>query len=103
MSKKNDDFRQMSFDPSRPYNDLPELPPSVDIETKTVLKACVSARASFAALRQATALIPNPTILINTMPLLEAQASSEIENIVTTTDAMFRHAQLESIAPGVCA
>jgi Fic family protein len=32
--------------------------------------------------------------LINTIPLLEAQASSAIENIVTTTDAMFRHAQL---------
>lgn len=35
--------------------------------------------------------IPNPTVLINTIPLLEAQASSEIENIVTTTDALFRH------------
>jgi Fic family protein len=36
--------------------------------------------------------------LINSIPLLEAQASSEIENIVTTTDALFRHAQLESMA-----
>ena len=35
--------------------------------------------------------MPNPTVLINTIPLLEAQASSEIENIVTTTDALFRH------------
>jgi Fic family protein len=52
-----------------------------------------------AALRQATALIPNPAVLINTIPLLEAQASSEIEYIVTTTDALFRHAQLESLAP----
>jgi Fic family protein len=89
----------MSFDPSKPYNDLPDLPPSVDIETKTILKACVKARAALAALRQATALIPNPAVLINTIPLLEAQASSEIENIVTTTDALFRHAQLESLAP----
>jgi Fic family protein len=47
----------MSFDPSKPYNDLPDLPPSVDIETKTILKACVRARAALAALRQATALI----------------------------------------------
>jgi Fic family protein len=88
----------MSFDPSRPYNDLPNLPPAVDIETKTVLKACVKARAALAALRQATALIPNPAVLINTIPLLEAQASSEIENIVTTTDALFQHAQLGSLA-----
>lgn len=43
-------------------------------------------------------LIPNPAVLINTIPLLEVQASSEIENIVTTT-ALFRHAQLESLAP----
>ena len=97
--EKSDTFRHMSFDPSRPYNDLPDLPPSVDIETKTILKACVRARAALAALRQATALIPNPAVLINTIPLLEAQASSEIENIVTTTDALFRHAQLESLAP----
>ncbi len=89
----------MSFTPSKPYNDLPHLPPAVEIETKTVLKACVRARAALAALRQATALIPNPAVLINTIPLLEAQASSEIENIVTTTDALFRHAQLESLAP----
>jgi Fic family protein len=87
----------MSFHPSRPYNDLPDLPPAVDLETKAVLKACVKARAALAALRQATALIPNPTVLINTIPLLEAQASSEIENIVTTTDALFRHARMESL------
>lgn len=89
----------MSFDPSKPHNDLPNLPPPVEIETKTVLKACIRARAALAALRQGTALIPNPAVLINTIPLLEAQASSEIENIVTTTDALFRHAQLESLAP----
>ena len=93
----SDIFRHMSFDPSRPYNDLPDLPPAVDLESKAVLKACVKARAALAALRQATALIPNPTVLINTIPLLEAQASSEIENIVTTTDALFRHARMESL------
>ena len=87
----------MGFNPSRPYNDLPDLPPGVDLETRPVLKACVKARAALAALRQATALIPNPTVLINTIPLLEAQASSEIENIVTTTDALFRHARMESL------
>lgn len=43
-------------------------------------------------LKQATELIPNPAVLINTIPLLEAKDSSEIENIVTTTDQLFRHA-----------
>ncbi len=87
----------MSFDPAQPYNDLPDLPPPGDIETRAVLKGCIGARAALAALRQATALIPYPSVLINTIPLLEAQASSEIENIVTTTDALFQHAQLQSL------
>ncbi len=34
-----------SFDPNRPFNDLPALPPRMDLETKSVLKTCVSARA----------------------------------------------------------
>lgn len=92
-------FRHMEFDPNRPFNSLPDLPPRADIETRLILKACVQARAELAALRQATALLPNPAVLVNTIPLLEAQASSEIENIVTTSDALFRHAQLEALAP----
>jgi Fic family protein len=72
------------------YNDLPALPPTEELETKAVLKQCVEARAQLAELKQAAELIPNQTVLINTLPLLEAQASSEIENIVTTTDALFR-------------
>ena len=83
------------FDPNRPYDTLPPLPPKADIETRAVLKACIDARAAVAALRQAGALIPNQDVLINTIPLLEAQASSEIENIVTTTDALFKYAQLD--------
>jgi Fic family protein len=77
----------------QPYNDLPGLPPAVDLETKSVLKQCVTARAALAELKQAADLIRNPAMLINTLPLLEAQSSSEIENIVTTTDKLFRHLQ----------
>lgn len=84
-----------SFDPKRPYNALPPLPPKVDIETRPVLKACIDARAAVEGLRQAGALIPNQNVLVNTIPLLEAQASSEIENIVTTTDALFKYDQLD--------
>jgi len=85
----------MPFDPKQPYNSLPELPPTTDIESKSLLKACIEARAALAALKSAGDLIPNQAVLINTIPLLEAQASSEIENIVTTSDALFRYAQLE--------
>jgi Fic family protein len=78
--------------PDRPYDGLPILPPNAELETRGVLKQCVASRAALAELKSAAALIPNPAVLINTLPLLEAQASSEIENIVTTADALFRHA-----------
>ncbi len=84
--------------PDRPYNGLPPLPPNIDLETKPVLKQCIRARAALAELKQAAELIPNSAILINTLPLLEARASSEIENIVTTADKLFRHLQAEGTA-----
>ncbi|MEQ1517249.1 MAG: Fic family protein, partial [Usitatibacteraceae bacterium] len=77
--------------PEVPYNDLPALPPTSDLETKRVLKQCVESRAALAELKQAAELIPNQKMLISALPLLEAQASSEIENIVTTADSMFRY------------
>ena len=76
--------------PLEPFNQLPLLPPKVDLETKAILKACIPARAALAELKQAAELIPNQAVLINTLPLLEAQASSEIENIITTTDRLFQ-------------
>ena len=82
----------MTFRPDRAFNDLPALPPAQDIETKAVLKACIEARAALAELKASGRLIPNQSVLINSIPLLEAQASSEIENIVTTTDRLFRFA-----------
>ena len=84
--------------PDRPFNDLPPLPPMVDLESRAVLKRCVTARASLAGLKQAAELIPNQSMLINTLPLLEARASSEIENVVTTADRLFRHLGDEKIA-----
>lgn len=79
----------MAFDATKPYNELPALPPVADVESRAVLKACIEARAAVAELKAAGRLIPNQAVLINSIPLLEAQASSEIENIVTTTDQMF--------------
>jgi Fic family protein len=84
------------WQPGRPYNDLPPMPPADVLETKPVLKQCITARAALAELKQAAELIPNPAMLINTLPLLEARASSEIENIVTTADKLFQHLQADS-------
>ncbi len=78
---------------NQPYNQLPNLPPNIDVETKAVLKQCIEARAKLAELKQASMLIPNDSILIHIIPLLEAKDSSEIENIVTTTDELFRYAE----------
>jgi Fic family protein len=79
--------------PELPHNQLPALPPARELETRAVLKACIEARAALAELKQAAELIPNQAMLINTLPLLEAKDSSEIENIVTTTDQLFQYAQ----------
>ena len=82
----------MTFDPRHPFNDLPDLPPAAETETKAILRRCIAARAALAELRVSGQLIPNQAMLINSIPLLEAQASSEIENIVTTADRLFRYA-----------
>ena len=75
--------------PDRPYNARPLFPPKAEVETRAVLKQCITARAALAELMQAAELIPNQAVLINALPLLEARASSEIENIVITTNELF--------------
>ena len=87
----------MSFNPQQPYDDLPPLPPRADVETKAVLKQCVAASRALAELKGAGGLIPDQAILINAIPLQEAKLSSEIENIVTTQDDLFRAAVEESV------
>jgi len=87
-----------TFRPDRPFNDLPLLPPAKEIETTQVLKKCIVAHRALAQLKQAGKLIPGQSVLINTIPLLEAQSSSAIENIVTTADALFRYAHDASTA-----
>jgi Fic family protein len=79
--------------PDLPHNQLPALPPARELESRAVLKACIEARVALAELKQAAELIPNQAMLVNTIPLLEAKDSSEIENIVTTTDQLFQFAQ----------
>ena len=88
----------MAFNPLRPYNDLPPLPPKVDIETKAVLKKAVSAARALAQLKGLGGTIPDQTMLVNSLVLQEAQASSEIENIITTNDALFKAITADSSA-----
>jgi len=71
------------------------LPPSHDLESVPVLRQCITAARALAELKGAGDLIPNQSILINAIPLQEAKLSSEIENIVTTQDELFRAAIAE--------
>ena len=89
------------FNPEAPYNNLSFLPPDIDLEIPSVLKACIRANTELAKLKIAERLIPNQTVLINCIPLLESQASSAIENIATTTDELFENAEdsSSSISP----
>ena len=80
----------MTYNPSEPYNELPLLPPDYDVETRAVLKKAISAGRALAELKGLGQTIPNQTILIDSLILQEAKASSEIENIITTNDALFK-------------
>ena len=62
----------------------------MDLETVPVLKALAAANRAVAELKGRAASIPNQGILIDALALQEAKASSEIENIVTTQDELFR-------------
>lgn len=78
------------FNPNIPWNDLPELPPTTDLESRDILKACISAMTELSNANALVKMLPNETVLVNTLPLQEARKSSEIENIVTTNDELYR-------------
>lgn len=62
----------MLWQPGAAYNELPDLPPAAEAETRLVLKAAIEARSAIASLEQAARRITNPAVLINAIPLLEA-------------------------------
>lgn len=71
-------------------NSLKMLPPKVELETKHVLKQLARSHRSLAELKGFSDMIPNKNILINAITINEAKDSSEIENIVTTHDELFK-------------
>jgi Fic family protein len=78
------------FDRDKPFNELPALPPPIELESKAVLKRVIAARTALADLKGAGSLIPDQAILVRTLGLQEARLSSEIENVVTTSDQLYR-------------
>lgn len=67
-----------------------KLPLKKNIETKQVLKKVIRANVALAELKGAAKAIPNQAVLINALSLQEAKDSSEIENIITTHDELYR-------------
>jgi len=88
---KNEHIKKMKkFDRNYPYNDLPNLPPPDQHFDKDILFAWGIATRALAELNRNTMRMPNPTMLINTITLQEAQTSSAIENIFTTDDELYK-------------
>jgi len=78
------------FDRRFPYNDLPLLPPKADIESKHILRKTISAGRALAQLNGTLLNLPNPTLFLDTIYIQEAKASSEVENIITTNDELYK-------------
>lgn len=73
-----------------PYNTIPVLPPAGIGSEPSLVPILIEARVALAELKMAGKIIPNESVLINSIILQEAKLSSEIENIVTTNDELYR-------------
>ena len=82
--------KESEFDRNIPWNEIPLLPPEGEIESRAILKACIPAAAALARANALVKTLPNEAVLVHTLPLQEARRSSEIENIVTTNDELYR-------------
>ena len=80
-----------TFNKNIPYNDLPLLPPRIEnIETPKVFKKTITASRALAELNGRLTNLPNPRLFLDSIHLKEAKASSEIENIITTNDDLYK-------------
>lgn len=78
------------FDPQTPYNDLPPIT-TLDVDSAAGLsRLAEDTRVAIEILNYAVKTLPDPNILLDTLALQEARASSNIENIVTTNDDLYR-------------
>ena len=79
------------YDRNNPFNELPLLPPSGEVDYDAeILKKLVTASRALATVNSNVLRLPNPAMLINTIGLQEAQTSTAIENIFTTEDALYK-------------
>lgn len=81
----------IKFDRNKPFNVIPFLPPEEGkVFTKEVLLTLAKANRALGKLDGISRKLPNPLMLVNTISLQEAKSSSEIENIFTTDDELYK-------------
>ena len=78
------------FDPLVPYNELPYITTLFVDTTSGLARLAEDTRVAIEILRYAVKTLPDPNILLDTLALQEAKASSNVENIVTTNDDLYR-------------
>jgi Fic family protein len=82
---------ELKYDRNKPYNGLPLLPPPDEkVITIEILKAAIGANKALAELKGLAKTLPNQAMLVNTISLREAKASTAIENIFTTDDELYK-------------
>jgi Fic family protein len=87
----------IKYDRNLPYNNLPFLPPPDEkVITLEVLEDLNKANKALAELKGFARKLPNQSMLVNTIALREAKASTEIENIFTTDDELYKSLTLNN-------
>ena len=66
-----------------------------DFFSRRILTALIDANKALAELKGISHILPNTTILVNTLSLQEAKSSSEVENIITTQDELYQSNRLQ--------
>ena len=78
------------MDPLKPYNELTPISELNIVETKSLMRLVEETRVAIELLSYEVEKLPSPGILLDTLVLQEAKASSNIENIVTTNDDLYK-------------
>ncbi len=79
------------YNRNEPYNQLPLLPPPDEkVISIRIMQAVNKANKALAELKGFAKKLPNQSMLVNTISLREAKASTEIENIFTTDDELYK-------------
>ncbi|MBP6402913.1 MAG: Fic family protein [Bacteroidia bacterium] len=80
----------MPYNPSQPYNELPDLPQQAGFMDEELSRLILITSRSLAELKGLCVAIPDPQILIQMLVVQESRESSAIENIVTTKDELYQ-------------